>query len=132
MVMTSCSHNSKQVSKEQVQGSSQQTTHISDDLQGLSLRMQSYIDSCSSLYLEAINEMESSNDARKIQEKYANKIKSLHSIITMSFDSVTTKYMDKEISQKEYDDFMHSLKMDSVEKRSDELSKLGINIELKE
>lgn len=93
--------------------------------------MQSYIDSCSTLYLEAINELKNGSDKKGVQAKYADHIRALHFKLGKSFDSITLAYTSHKITQSEYDKIRQSLFFDSVKRRSEELSQLGVTIELK-
>lgn len=95
------------------------------------ISMQSYIDSCADLYLKAINDVKQGVDKETVKFNYANRIVFLHSIFSRSFDSITSAYTNKKLTQVEYDHIIQSLVLDSVGRRSEELSKLGVSIELK-
>lgn len=94
-------------------------------------KMQKNIDSCADLYLKAINEVREGQSRDIVKAKYSNAIVSLHANFTSTFDSLTSEYLNKKLSQTEYDRIVHSIILDSVDKRSQELSRLGIEIEFK-
>ncbi|WP_157977325.1 hypothetical protein [Taibaiella helva] len=92
--------------------------------------LQSYVDSSAKLYLEAINEVQVGKNLDSVRLKYATDIHRWHSLLSNSFDSLTVAYMNKVISQEDYDNFRKTLFLDSVEQRSKRLSKLGVQIDL--
>lgn len=94
------------------------------------VELQCYIDSSAKLYLEAINEVQKSGSLDSVRSKYAKDISYWHSLLSKSFDSLTEAYMNKVLTQEEYDNFRESLFLDSVEQRSERLKALGIQIDL--
>ncbi|RYE54680.1 MAG: hypothetical protein EOP48_11780 [Sphingobacteriales bacterium] len=95
------------------------------------LSIQSYIDSCSKLYSMAIEEVKQGHSKKEVKYKYASSIISLHSKFRKSFDSITLAYTNKTITQVRYENVMKSLVLDSVGSKSEELSRLGVDIDLK-
>jgi hypothetical protein len=94
------------------------------------IHIQIYVDSCTSLYHEAINEIKQGVDKDSIKKRYSEKIIFVHFLFKKTFDSITSAYTNKKLSQEEYDSFRKSIILDSVQKSSEELSKLGVDIKL--
>lgn len=93
--------------------------------------MQKNADSCANLYQEAINEVKAGRSVDIVKAKYSKPIILLHASLTSIFDSLTLEYTNKKLSQAEYDKIIHSLILDTVDMRSQQLSQLGVDIELK-
>jgi len=79
----------------------------------------------------AINDLKAGLTKEEVKSKYTGKIIFFHSQFSRSFDSITHEYMSKKLNQVEYDNIMESVNLDSVSNRSKELSRLGVDIELK-
>lgn len=92
--------------------------------------LQSYVDSSSYYYLKAIEEIRRGEDIKLIERQYADKIIYFHKKFSNTFDSITNEYMSKKITQHQYDEIRDAIILDSVIKRSERLSQLGLNINL--
>lgn len=92
--------------------------------------MQKNADSCADLYQEAIKEVKAGRPVDIVKAKYSRPIILLHASITSIFDSLTSEYINKKLSQAEYDKIINSLILDTVDRRSQQLSQLGVDIEL--
>lgn len=92
--------------------------------------LQSYVDSSSSYYLKAIEEIGRGEDVKLVESRYSDKIIYYHQKFSNTFDSITNEYMSKKITQHQYDEIRNSIFLDSVSRRSDRLSQLGLSINL--
>jgi len=95
----------------------EKSTHKEHYQVSLTEQMQFYIDSGSYYYLKAIEGIESGGDKMLIERQYAGQIVFFHKRLSVTFDSITSEYMNKRLSQKQYDEIRNSLVFDSVIKR---------------
>jgi hypothetical protein len=93
-------------------------------------QLQIYIDSSSYYYLRAIEKIENGGDIELVENQYSAKIAYYHQKFRSSFDSITSEYMGKRISQNQYDEIRNSISLDSVIQRSERLKQLGLNVNL--
>lgn len=92
--------------------------------------LQLYVDSGAYYYLKAIEAIEEGEDIKTVENRYVKKITFFHKKFSVTFDSFTNEYMNKKLNQKEYDEIRNSIFLDSVMRRSERLSQLGLSINL--
>lgn len=93
--------------------------------------IQVYVDSCTKLYQMAIDEIKDGMDKDSVSKRYSDRIVTTHLRFKEAFDSITSDYINKKLTQEGYDSIRKSIVLDSVRQKSNELSRLGINIKLK-
>ena len=93
------------------------------------MRINDMIDSVSHYYGMAKLELQNHKPIYIIVQTYRPKIISLHDAVSNIIDSVTNEYMQRKVSQSEYDVFIKSLNTEPIQKTTDSLKSLGVNFD---
>lgn len=92
--------------------------------------IQSKIDSAVHIYNLAIVDLEKGVKSEIVKSKYEYKAVRLSQEAGRAFNEITELYERKELTQKEYDNFMNKINLKGIQEKDQELDALGVKFNL--